>query len=326
MADPALGLSASTVAAKPSWTRISIVILKLAVAGGILAWLIVSGQLNLSRLWDVHNRAALGALIGCRLVATTLPAVRWHRMARALRLELSLGRAIHIGLTGNFFGAVAPGMLGQDAARLVYGRTLQLAGGAKLVSTVLADRMVGVFTLAGLGVLLAGWRLADAGTVPITRLAMLGVLAVLMAVLLAAALSRVDLAAARQRIWRPIGELADAMVQYRHHPRTLAFAVALSVAGHMAGFAAFYFAFVSLGAAPTFLPVLALSPVLTLVRGIPTTPMGLGVADWFGEKLYSSIHLSDGAEVVMLTRLVTIGIAAACGVLLLVPVRRRRQG
>jgi hypothetical protein len=62
--------------------------LKLAAAAAILAWLTASGQLDLSRIWTVPNGAALAAVIACKLVATTLPAVRWYVMARGLGLDL----------------------------------------------------------------------------------------------------------------------------------------------------------------------------------------------------------------------------------------------
>jgi uncharacterized protein (TIRG00374 family) len=117
--------------------------------------------------------------------------------------------------------------------------------------------------------------------------------------------------------------VAAALSDYRRHPKALVIACALSAAAHMAAFAGFYFGFVSLGAAPPLLPVLALSPALVLLRGIPTTPLSLGVTDWFGEVLYAGMDLSDGAEVVMLTRLVTLGIHAACGIPFLFPVRTR---
>jgi uncharacterized membrane protein YbhN (UPF0104 family) len=322
MADLGLSVSSPAVASTRSWTTIGLAGLNLAAAAAIIGWLIASGQLDLSRIWTVRNGAALGAVIACKLVATTLPLIRWHVMTRGLGLNLSLPGAIHIGLIGNFFGAAAPGMLGQDAARLAYGRSLKLGGGARLLSTVIADRVIGLATLAGLGVAGGAWYLAVKEIIPIGRLALLGALAILLVAGIGAVGARLDLPSPHSSIWRPVQRLAAALGEYRHHPKTLVIACALSVAGHMAAAAALYFGFVSLGVTPPVLPVLAVSPVLALLRGIPTTPMGLGVLDWFGEVLYSGIDLSDGAEVVMLTRLVTLGISAACGIPFLIPVRR----
>jgi len=297
--------------------------LKLVAAVAIVAWLMSSGQLDLSRIWTVRNGAALAAVIICKLVASTLPLVRWYIMARGVGLDLSLPHAMHIGLIGNFFSTAAPGMLGQDAARLAYGRSLKLGSGARLVSTVFADRIVGVVTLLGLSVVLTAWHLAATGVIPMERLALLGVLAAVLGAAVVTVLARLALHFPRHSIWRPFQPLAAALGEYRRHPKALVIACALSVAAHMAAFAGFYFGFVSLGATPPLLPVLALSPALVLLRGIPTTPLSLGVTDWFGEVLYAGIDLSDGAEVVMLTRLVTLGIQATCGIPFLIPVRRR---
>jgi uncharacterized membrane protein YbhN (UPF0104 family) len=299
------------------------VALKLAVAAAILTWLLASGQLDISRIWAIRNGGALAALIACKLAATTLPAVRWYVMTRGLGLELSLPSAIHIGLIGNFLSTAAPGMLGQDGARLAYGRSLKLGSGARLVSTVLADRIAGLAALIGLAITLSAVYLAVAGIVPMERLVLLGVLVAVLVVGIGAGLMRLNLPSLRGFLWRPIQALAAALSEYRHQPKALAIALTLSVASHMAAFAGFYFGFASLGAAPPLLPVLALSPALVLVCAIPTTPLSLGVTDWFGEVLYSGMDLSDGAEMVMLTRLVTLGIDAACGIPFLFPVRMR---
>lgn len=264
MADLGLSVSSPAVASTRSWTTLALVGLKLAAAAAILAWLTASGQLDLSRISTVPNGAALAAVIACQLVAITLPAVRWYVMARGMGLDLSLAQAIHIGLIGNFFSTAAPGMLGQDAARFAYGRSLKLGSGARLVSTLLADRVVGFATLLGLGIALAAWHLAATRVIPMERLVLLGALAVVLLVGIAAALTRLDLHAARHSLWRPIRAVAAALSDYRRNPKALVIACALSVAAHMAAFAGFYFGFVSLGAAPPLLPVLALSPALVL--------------------------------------------------------------
>jgi uncharacterized membrane protein YbhN (UPF0104 family) len=165
MAESGLSVSSPAVASTRAWTAIGSVALKLAVAAAILTWLLASGQLDISRIWAIRNGGALAALIACKLAATTLPAVRWYVMTRGLGLELSLPSAIHIGLIGNFLSTAAPGMLGQDGARLAYGRSLKLGSGARLVSTVLADRIAGLAALIGLAITLSAAPLGRAARV-----------------------------------------------------------------------------------------------------------------------------------------------------------------
>lgn len=322
----AVGVTAPAGSSTRTRNTLGVALLKLTIACSILWWLIGSGRLDLARLWSLQNGAALAAVIVCKLLSTTIPAVRWHVMTRALGLKISLARAIHIGLIGNFFNAALPGMLGQDAARFAYGRTNEPGREARLLSSMLADRFVGLAALIGLGVVLAPWSLASAKWTSISRMALPALLTMLLVFVVVASLSRVDSSFLRRRLWGPMQSLGAALTEYGQHPGPLTVAIALSAAGHLANFAGFYFGFLTLGLNPALLPVLALSPLVTFVRGLPTTPMGLGIADWAGEALYASIHLADGAEVVMLNRIVTFGIAAACGFLFLVPMRRQRRG
>jgi hypothetical protein len=117
-------------------------------------------------------------------------------------------------LIGNFFSTAAPGMLGQDAARFAYGRSLKLGSGARLVSTLLADRVVGFTTLIGLGIALAAWHLAATGVIRIERLTLMGALAVVLVAGIAAALARLGPHFPRHSLWRPIRAVASALSDY----------------------------------------------------------------------------------------------------------------
>ncbi len=292
---------------------------KALIAAAIVAWLLQSGKLDVSRLKELRNGPVLALLVGLRILAGVLPIVRWQLVVRGQGHEFPMRQAIHVGLIGNFFNSIAPSTLGQDVARVFYGRRLQVASNPALVCSVATDRLIGTVALAVLGVLFGGLYQWNAETAP-PWLA-LAPLAFLAALVLTAAAAIRGLTFFRARLPAPVNLALVAIDELKSRPGVLLATFALSLAGHLAVIGSYYCAFVTLGGSPPLLAVLAISPVLTLLRGLPLTPMSLGVMEWASELLFSMAGHGDGAEVVLLTRAVTVLFGLACGLLFLVPLQ-----
>jgi hypothetical protein len=293
-------------------------LLKILFSTGIAGYLIVSGRLEMSRLLAIQSFSLLWLCVGLRALASMLPVLRWYVLARGMGAQLPFAQAMHIGVIGNFFGAVAPATLGQDGARLFYGRKLDLAGSPTLVCSILADRFTGLSALILLGAGFGGWYLwpqFDArwlvfgGGVAVAA-AGLGILAWQGAAMLCAR-------------FPSAGTASDALRRVRHVPGKLLVAFFLSIAAHLAITAGYYYAFRAIGASPPPLAVLAISPLLTLLRSVAITPMGLGVMEWSADLLYAATGQHEGAEAVMLIRLVGLMFALVCGLLFFVPMEKK---
>ncbi len=297
-------------------------VLKLLLVLAILVWLLHSGQLDMARLKSVRAGPILAALVGFRVLAAVLPVIRWHLVVRGQGLAFPFWQAVHVGLIGTFFNAVTPATLGQDTARLFYGRKLSIGSNAALVGSILTDRFIGLAALAVLGIVFGGWYQWNSG-IAMSRWLAIAPLVFLGGLALCAGVAIGGMSALRGRLFAPARRVLAAVTDSSRRPGLLTVAFLLSVAGHMAVIGGFYCAFVILGGSPPLLAVLAISPVITLLRGIPLTPMGLGLMEWASELLYSMADQSDGAEVVMLTRIVTVLFGLSCGVLLFIPMKLR---
>jgi len=101
--------------------RHAFLIVKLIVAGLLLAWLVRSGSLDFSLLAIFFERPVLIAGNVAVFVGTYLmAAVRWRVLLRSTGVELPLGRAIQLTFTATFFNVAVPGNIGGDVVKAIY--------------------------------------------------------------------------------------------------------------------------------------------------------------------------------------------------------------
>lgn len=104
-----------------SWKKPVASALKVAVSGGLLAWLlhrthpasIEHSLASASPAWLVT-----GLLLG--LAATLVQANQWQKLLLGVGLDRSITRSLRLVFVGNTFNAVLPSSIGGDAARAVY--------------------------------------------------------------------------------------------------------------------------------------------------------------------------------------------------------------
>lgn len=125
-----------------------IVLLKLAVGVGILAFLISSNQLDLS---SVLRTAGSGSVFVTCLVLmyATIPIVawRWKILLKTFGLTVTFRRAFHITAIGAAGNVVLLGALGGDALRLIYARRAVGAGTGRIALSIVTDRALGFLAL-----------------------------------------------------------------------------------------------------------------------------------------------------------------------------------
>lgn len=107
------------------------------------------------------------AFIGLAVLAcacTSIQFVRWYILVRALDLPFTIPNAFRLGLVGAFYNAFLPGSVGGDFVKAFYIAHGLPGKRAAAVSTVVADRLVGLFGLIWFSAVIGGafWLAGDA--------------------------------------------------------------------------------------------------------------------------------------------------------------------
>jgi len=123
--------------------------LKLAVGGGILAYLLGTGRLDLSQVWAARRNwpwlAGAFALLSTQPMLATL---RWKWLLAAQGLRVPYTRLLSLTWIGLLFNCVFPSATGGDVVKAYLAAADQPAGKrAEAVTSIIADRVVGLVAL-----------------------------------------------------------------------------------------------------------------------------------------------------------------------------------
>jgi len=296
-------------------------ILKIILGCGLLWWLIWSGWLDMKIYSSIRFGWVLLSLVACQVLMVFVPMIRWYYLAHALRLHLSLWHAIYIGCAGSFANIFLPTGIGVDGMRLAYGIKINPHRKTDIVSSIIMDRVLGMAALALIGLFAAGLLCIHFyDTVFAQWSYLLAALLALFGLILMVLFSRRASGWLKKMVpWQRAHRLADSFRQYRYCKRTLLGSFFLSLLTHISSILAAWLGFLLLGSRVRLLAVFAFTPLINLSGMLPVTPVGLGVTDSVAEGLYQVLDLTQGAEVNMLLRCVTILISLAAGSVLLRP-------
>lgn len=122
--------------------------LKWLFAIGLLLLLIKSGKLSLSdiQVFLSHPLYALAAL-GCVGTVYMLSFFRWRLLLQSQGITVSFGTVFKLGMLGQFFSSIIPGTVGGDLVKAVYVARRYPNRKARTLSTILIDRLLGLFGL-----------------------------------------------------------------------------------------------------------------------------------------------------------------------------------
>lgn len=285
----------------------------------------VIGQPGLEKLLERQPNWALYALCGL-LCAGVVGSqyVRWYVLVRALDLPFTLRNAVRLGMVGTFYNTFLPGAIGGDLIKAFFIAKDQPARRAAAVSTVVADRALGLFGLlvfggfVGGGVWVselidgAGGRIADN---PKLQWIIIGsVIAALMVACGYLGLGWVSPTAAERidaklkgikKVGPTLAELFETGLRYRRRPKAVLAGVALSAVGHLLMMLLFHFAVQIFPPADpamlgTFAEHIIIAPIGYIVQAVVPLPGGLGVAELSFGGLYELIR-PGGGKIVGLT-------------------------
>jgi len=258
--------------------------------------------------------------------AISLPAVRWHRLLRALGLAIPLSRAFVLTMVGNFFNTFMPGSTGGDVLKAYYAskQTHDATLKTRAVVSVLFDRVVGLLALVILGgSMAAGAFFFGSGpgayaNDPVARLcarvAIASALILLSAgvgfyvVLHPALRMRFESLLFRLPGRKHIEHVLHTLELYRTRPGLIAWALMITLPVHATTIVSALLAGKALGLPIHALVYFVAVPVIVLVGAIPISPQGAGVMEYFAVLLLKSegATVSHAVALTMSIRLVQI--------------------
>lgn len=242
------------------------------------------------------------------LVSILLTFVRWYVLVRGQGLAITLPHALRLGLLGFFWSTFFPGSVGGDAVKAFYIAREQ-SRRTVAVSTVLVDRLVGLWGLVWLVALLGGvfWALQSpillaspylrsivfsaAGIVGGTLVAwfLAGFFPDPLAQRIADRLDRMG------KVGHSVAELWRSVWLYHREPRAVTLSLLMSIVGHVGFVLTFYFSAQVFLAAdqhdriPSLEEHFLIVPIGMTWQAIFPTPGGVGGAELGFAELYRMV-------------------------------------
>lgn len=274
---------------------------KAIFGGGLLIYVLRSGMIDFKSLGPV--------LFAPRIVLTSLAflslsaficALRWYCLASVQGIVVSFRQIFELTMIGNFFNTFLPGSVGGDLIKAWYIAGHSTQSKARGIFTVLLDRLIGLSVIIFYAavtlfffpdLLRTQQRLQIVGY---TLWSFTGV-SILMALLFFT-----------PYLWKkaswsgtlrfldklgPLGRIAQAILLYRHHPRTVAAAIALSAVSIFGITLLYSFHGKSLGIPLATSYYFFVVPMGIVASAFPLLPGGIGVGQfafftlfhWVGE-------------------------------------------
>lgn len=294
------------------WARVAICI-------GLLAALL--HQVDIRALRDVSLQAATNwpwLVVGVLLTFLGLAAsaARWGAILAAQGLRFPPLKVLNIVMVGQFFNAFMLGACGGDVARAFYAAKGHEGSRVKVITSILLDRGIGLFSMVLFCCLMIPFRLPifldsegprDTGVIMICTL--LGAIVGLFVLFKRNVFEHFwffQKLESKTRVGSLIREAYDALFFFRSHHRLLAGAAVLS----LLNMAVLTLACWSFGRALE-IPVpavdyFALFPIISVLMAVPITPGSLGVREGLFVSLFRSVMV-DKQHAILLSLMVYMG-------------------
>lgn len=284
---------------------------RLVFSAAILWWL--STRIDMAGAW----RALVSVHLGYLALVLVLVGVdrlimihRWVLLLRASGVPIPARRAADIFLVSSFVGSFLPAGVGGDAARAVSLRNQTVEGGEALAS-VLVDRLLGMLSLAAMGVVgLLAWA-PGAGTVwrALAAVAVLGALCV--TAFWGDRIARILVPDRHHAgpVGRRLLRLTDAVSRYRGRGGTLAQVMAWSILVQFLRITQAWLLGLGLALTVPFSYYLLFMPLGLLMLLLPVSVSGFGLPQGVIVWLLRPMGVADEASFALSTLIVLTGLA-----------------
>jgi len=283
---------------------------RLAITATILTYL--ASQLDMAsaaRAVVAVDRRYLAAVLVLVALDRGVMVLRWLLLLRASGVRIATSQAASIFLVSSFVGSFLPAGNGGDAAR-AFGLSRATASGSEAVASVVVDRLLGVLSLVGMGVIgLIVWTPAGA-------LSWRAGAAVVFAAAVCVAAFWIDRvvdammpAALSPRLAGPIHGVSTAVSRYRGRQGVLVHVMWWSMVVQVLRIVQAYLLGLGLGIAVPFGYYLLFMPVGLLMLLLPISISGFGLPQGVIVWLLRPMGVDDERSFALSTLIVLTGLA-----------------
>jgi glycosyltransferase 2 family protein len=324
-----------------SLRRTIVLLVKLAVAAGLMAYVIYQAQQHerfRQLVEQPKNWALLCTGFICTFLSVFLSFLRWRILVVAIGIEFRTSEALRLGALGNVLNFISLGSLGGDFFKAVFLAHRQPGRRTEAIATVIVDRLMGLaimLIIASAGILAMGlWKTEDAALRGLYQLILLSTVAGLVGgglLIFVPALTGPKLIGWSRDlplVGPTVARLLGAARAYRDRKHMLVQACAMSFVVDLLYVMSVYFVARGLPVvAPTFLEHMVIVPVASLAGAIPITPAGLGTLELATDKLYTAMHgVENGVgTIVTLAHRMTMVAVAVVGLIYYFAYRKEVQ-
>ncbi|MFH1222766.1 MAG: lysylphosphatidylglycerol synthase transmembrane domain-containing protein [Pseudomonadota bacterium] len=286
--------------------------LKFAIAGGLIYYMISSGQLNIAAVYEAKNNYLLITLAFVMIFASALiNFYRWDLLLKGQDIHLKAKDVISLCFIGLFFTTMLPGAVGGDIVKSVYITRKTHGRKTAAVTTILLDRLIGAVALiviATVGLLLHYKVFSQQPALRTLGITIVLVLVGIVAFTLLMLSRRVN----RNRKWQAllknlplstiIIKVYEAFHAYRNKHKYLTWALLVSFVTHGLNILAFYTITRALNFdSLNIYAYLFIVPVGLITTAIPLAPAGIGIGQAAFLKLFEwtlGIKTTVGADAI----------------------------
>jgi len=298
---------------QPSARRFLWLLLRFAVGIGLIVYLVRSGAIELrllSKLFSAWPLSLLGLAI--IFIDISLMALRLCWLLSPRGLDLSFASSLKLALVSSFFATFLPGTTGGDIVKLFYAAKENQGRRTEIVTVVIFDRLLGLFSVLLLPLLFAPLFSQLIQAVAVLRYLLI-TSAVLSACLLGGLFACLFAPSVVNRVlaWglrfvsaeRFVERTVQTIAGYRLSPGTLGAALGLSLMANLSLIAVTAVAILILHPASMTMKICILIPLGDLANSLPLTPGGLGVGEAAYNALFRVTGLEGGADVLLCWRI-----------------------
>jgi glycosyltransferase 2 family protein len=290
------------------WTAV-----RLSIAGALLFYLAKSGIIDEHAVvrsftaWPI----AIAAIV-LILFDTWLMAIRLAILFRPLGLHLTISQSMKLTLVGIFFRTFLPGVAGGDAVKLFYAAKGLTGRRVDIVTIMLFDRAIGMFSLLIMPLLFAPFlprsvwesRVIENVLAACAIVSGCMLLGFALCISFAGPLDRVVKWILRsKRIAALPGQMIRAVGMFGRHLVRAGEALGLSLVANSALVVVMMMAVVALNPSSADWKMCLLIPVGFIANSLPITPGGLGVGEAAFNELFKMAGLHGGGGALLCWRI-----------------------
>jgi len=288
-------------------------VVRLGVGIGLIAYLAASHVIDLRALSKLITDWSISlAALALMFLDIALMAARLSILFPPQGLHISLRNSLELTLVGSFFATFLPGAAGGDVAKLFYAAKENEGRRAEVVTVVIFDRAIGLFSLLLLPLLFAPLFPQLIRAVAVLRVLLIAAAALALCMLAALGFCLYSPALMNWLLrwgfrFLPGGKLAErsagTITAYRRRPGVLMAALGLSVLANLSLIAVTALAILALHPGSMSMKMCLVIPLGDLANNLPITPGGLGVGESAYNVLFKMAGLEGGAEALLCWRI-----------------------